>query len=154
MRLVLLSLLFSLSAPAAWQETKSGPFVVLTDASEKDARAALWQLEQFRFVFGETLGHKDLRTVWPITVVVSKGGTATLGFSRDGWVATWPAGSAPAPAFFKRLALILIEDNWPGRMPNRLEATFATLFSTLKPRWASRPRRPSAHAPGRCSSTC
>lgn len=137
--LILLSFILLAAAPLAaqkWIETKSGPFVVYSDAGEKDARAALYHLEQFRFLFGESLGKRDLRTVWPVTVIVSKPSKAdplpSLGFSRDGWLATWPAGAVPPPAFFRRLALLFIEDNWPARMPGTLEPTFATLFSTFQ----------------------
>jgi hypothetical protein len=121
---------------AEWIETKGGPFVVYSDAGEERAREALYQLEQFRFVFGETLGKKDLGTVWPVTVVVrrpQKGEPGPrLGFSRDGWVTAWPAGAAAPPEFFRELARLLIEDNWQERMPGRLEETVASLFSTMK----------------------
>ncbi len=122
-------------AGADWIETKSGPFVVYSDAGEERAREALYRLEQFRFVFGETLGKKDLQTVWPVTVVArrpQKGEPPPrLGFSRDGWVTAWPAGSAPGAEFFAELALLFIEDNWRERMPGRLEETVARLFSTM-----------------------
>lgn len=122
-------------AGADWIETKSGPFVVYSDAGEDRAREALYHLEQFRFVFGETLGKKDLQTAWPVTVVVRKPQKGEppprLGFSRDGWVTTWPAGSAPGADFFRELALLFIEDNWQERMPGRLEETVASLFSTM-----------------------
>lgn len=124
------------SRGAEWIETKSGPFVVYSDAGEDRAREALYHLEQFRFVFGETLGKKDLQTVWPVTVVVrrpQKGeAPPRLGFSRDGWMTTWPAGAAPGEEFFRELGLLLIEDNWRERMPGRLEETVAVLFSTLR----------------------
>lgn len=120
---------------AEWIETKSGPFVVYSDAGQERAREALYHLEQFRFVFGETLGKKDLATVWPVTVVVrrpQKGEPPPqLGFSREGWVTAWPAGAAPGPEFFRELALLFIEDNWQERMPGRLEETVAVLFSTM-----------------------
>ncbi len=120
---------------AEWIETKSGPFVVYSDAGEERAREALYHLEQFRFVFGETLGKKELGTVWPVTVVArraQKGEAAPrLGFGREGWVTTWPAGAAPGPEFFRELALLFIEDNWQERMPGRLEETVASLFSTM-----------------------
>ena len=120
---------------ADWIETKSGPFVVYSDAGEDRAREALYHLEQFRFVFGETLGKKDLQTVWPVTVVVrrpQKGEPPPKpGFSRDGWMTAWPAGAAPGPEFFRELALLLIEDNWQERMPGQLEETVAVLFSTM-----------------------
>lgn len=122
--------------PAAWLETASGPFAVYSDAGDDKARAALYHLEQFRFLFGESLGRKDLRTVWPVTILVVRPGKdpapPALGFTRDGWLAVWPAGSVPPPSFFRQLALLFIEDNWPGRMPGTLEQTFATLFSTLQ----------------------
>lgn len=121
---------------AEWIETKSGPFVVYSDAGEDRAREALYQLEQFRFVFGETLGKKDLQTAWPVTVVVrrpQKGDAGPrLGFSRDGWATAWPAGTSAPAEFFRQLALLLIEDNWQERMPGRLEETVASLFSTMK----------------------
>src|SRR5450759_5922473 len=114
MRLVLTALC-SLALQAAWVETKSGPFVVYSDASDDQTRAALYHLEQFRFIFGEALGKRELKCVWPITIVIRKPGkvaeTPYLGFSRDGWLGTWPAGSVPPPAWFKQLALLFIEDN-------------------------------------------
>ncbi len=138
MRLVLTAL-YCLSLPAAWLETKAGPFIVYSEAGDDQTRAALYHLEQFRFIFGEALGKRDLKCVWPITIVVRKPGksataveTPYLGFSRDGWLGTWNAGSVPAPAWFKQLALIFIEDNLTYRMPGDLEPTFATLYSTLE----------------------
>ena len=126
----------SAAAPAAWIETKSGPFVVYSDSGDDNARDALYHLEQFRFLFGESLGKRDLHTVWPVTVLVVKPeknqSLPPLGFTRDGWLAVWPAGSVPPPSFFRQLALLFIEDNWTGRMPGTLEQTFATLFSTLQ----------------------
>lgn len=134
---VLLIVLGSLAAPAGvagWIETRSGPFVVFSDAGEDRARQALYHLEQFRFIFGETLGRKDLQTVWPVTVVVTRRADndprPVFGFSRDGWLAAWPAGGAPGPEFFKKLGLLLIEDNWKERLPGELEDTLAVLFST------------------------
>ncbi|GIU73457.1 MAG: hypothetical protein KatS3mg004_0544 [Bryobacteraceae bacterium] len=123
-------------ARADWIETKSGPFVVYSDAGDDRARQALYHLEQFRFLFGEAMGRRDLQTVWPVTVVVrrpEKGEPPPrLGFSRDGWMTVWPAGGAPPPAFWQELALLFIEDNWQERMPGTLEQTVAVLFSTLR----------------------
>lgn len=135
MRLVLTALL-SLTLQAAWIETKAGPFIVYSDAGDDQTRAALYHLEQFRFIFGEALGKRELKCVWPITIVVRKPGkvaeTPYLGFSRDGWLGTWPAGSVPPPEWFRQLALLFIEDNLTYRMPGDLEQTFATLYSTLE----------------------
>lgn len=135
----LISLLAALaagSAAADWIETKSGPFVVYSDAGEERAREALYHLEQFRFLFGEMLGRKDLGTVWPVAVVVRRMAKAEAplppGFSRGGWLATWPAGGTPPPDYFRALALLFIEDNWKDRMPGTLEQTVAVLFSTMR----------------------
>lgn len=134
--ILLLAALAAGAAGADWIETKSGPFVVYSDAGADRARDALYHLEQFRFLFGESLGRKELGTVWPVTVVVRRmeKGEEPLPprFSRGGWMATWPAGALPPAGFFRELALLLIEDNWTGRMPGTMEQTVAVLFSTLR----------------------
>lgn len=134
MRPLLLLLLAAAAAFAEWKETKAGPFLVYTDAGDSAAREALYHLEQFRFLFGEAIGHKDLKTVWPVTIVVQKQGQAEpfFGFSRTGWIGWWPAHSAPPPAFFRQLAALLLEDNLQRRIPGDFEAAFASLYSTLR----------------------
>jgi hypothetical protein len=129
--------------PAAWIESKSGPFFLFSDSGDGAARAALNHLEQFRWMFGESLGIKDPRIAWPVTVVVVKPAKTIfapagvpapeplLGFSRDGWLIVWPAGAAPSPAFFRQLGQLLLDDNLKGRMPGDLEAALASLFSTM-----------------------
>jgi len=135
-KLTLLVGLLPCLVSAAWIETKSGPFVVYSDAGDDNARAALYHLEQFRFIFGEAIGRRELKCVWPVTVIVSKPGKnpkpPMLGFSRAGWLATWPAGSAPPAAWFKQLALVFLEDNLQGRMAGDLESSIASLFSTME----------------------
>jgi tetratricopeptide (TPR) repeat protein len=134
----LTALLFLSTLPihAAWNETKSGPFIVYTDAGDDRARAALYHLEQFRFIFGEAIGRKELTSVWPITVIVSKPSKnpvpPRIGFTRDGWLVTWPAGSTPPVAWFRQLAVMFIEDNLTGRIPDEYEAAMADLFSTME----------------------
>ncbi len=59
----LLAALAAIAARADWIETKSGPFVIYSDSGDDRARDALYHLEQFRFLFGESLGKKDIRTV-------------------------------------------------------------------------------------------
>ncbi|WP_321475013.1 hypothetical protein [uncultured Paludibaculum sp.] len=121
---------------AAWNETKSGPFIVYTDAGDDRARTALYHLEQFRFIFGEAIGRRELTSVWPITVVVSKPSKtpapARIGFGRDGWLITWPAGSTPPVAWFRQLAVMFIDDNLTGRIPDEYESAMADLFSTMQ----------------------
>lgn len=134
MKRLLLLLLAAAAASAEWKETKDGPFLVYTDAGDAAARDALYHLEQFRFLFGEAIGNNDLKTVWPVTIVVQKQGQGEpfLGFSRTGWIGWWPARSAPPPAFFRQLAFLFLEDNLKGRIPGDFEAAIASLYSTLR----------------------
>jgi hypothetical protein len=127
-------LLAAISAQGEWKESRSGPFIVYTDSGDDAARQALFHLEQFRFLFGEAIGYQDLKTGWPVTVVVQKPGLGEpfLGFSRTGWIGWWPARSSPPPSFFRKLALILIEANLKGRIPGDFESAFASLYSTMR----------------------
>ena len=136
MRTLLIALMAALPVCGGWIELRSGPYIVLSDAGEHDARAALYHLEQFRFLFGEALGRDELRMPLPITIIVSKPGKRPeppyLGFSRDGWMGSWPAGGVPPPPWFRQLALLLMDQNLPGRMAGDMEPALASLFSTLE----------------------
>lgn len=134
MKPLLAFLLAASAASGEWKESRSGPFIAYTDAGDDSARQALYHLEQFRFLFGEAIGFRDLKTVWPVTIVVQKAGQgeAFLGFGRTGWIGWWPARSAPPPAFFRQLALIFLEDNLKGRIPGGFEPAIASLYSTLR----------------------
>jgi hypothetical protein len=131
---LLVSLLFATAACAEWKESKAGPFIVYTDAGDDAAREALYNLEQFRFLFGEAIGNKDLKTVWPVTIVVQKPGQGPpfLGFSRTGWIGLWPARGTPGAAFFRQLGLLFLDDNLKGRIPGDFEAAIASLYSTMR----------------------
>lgn len=135
-RAAILTLLACAAAQAAWVETRSGPFIVYSEDGNDAAREALYRLEQFRFIMGEFTGRGDLSTVWPVTIVVSKPGKEltppALGFTRMGWLSTWPAGGAPPPAWFFKLAQLFLDDNFNGRMAPSMENAVASLFSTMK----------------------
>ncbi len=134
MRGAALLLISSLTLPAAdWNEIRSAPFLVFSDAGADPARDALNHLEQFRHSLGQAFGRTELTTVWPITVVVRRGAapSAEISFGRDGWYCTWPARSTPPPEFFRRLAQIFFEDNLNGRMPPGYEEAIAAAYSTL-----------------------
>lgn len=134
MRPAALLLLSALTLSAAgWQEIRSGPFLVFSDAGADPARDALNHLEQFRYALGQAFGRTELATAWPITVVVRKGVPAStaLAFGRDGWYCNWPSRSAPPPDFFHNLALRFFEDNLAGRMPPGYEQALAAAYSTL-----------------------
>ncbi len=126
----------ALSAPAfgAWQEFKSGPFTVISERGEKQSRDVLAELEQFRGALGQAVGKTEMKTVWPVTVVVDRGAAADafLGMGRDGWLALWPDKGRPPAAWFRQLALLLLEDNLPGHMALDFEAALADAYSTLR----------------------
>jgi hypothetical protein len=132
----LLLLLAILPLQAAWVELRHGPFVVYSDAGAEPARVALIHLEQFRFAVGESVGKPEPLLAWPVTVVVRKPGKGVaepfLGFSRDGWILAWPAGSQPPAGVFHKLAKVILEDNIPRPMSPGFEAAIASLYSTLE----------------------
>lgn len=134
-RSALLAALFAAGpAVGAWEEARSGPFIVISDRGGNQIRETLAELEQFRGALGQAVGKDDLKTVWPVTVILDRGtpADAFLGMGRDGWVAFWPEKSRPADAFFRQLALLLIEDSLPGQMTLGFEQAIADAYSTLR----------------------
>jgi hypothetical protein len=135
-KLTLVVFLAVLPLQAAWVELRHGPFVVYSDAGAENARAALNHLEQLRFAVGESVGKPEPQLAWPVTVVVRKAGKGVpppfFGFSRDGWILAWPAGSQPPAAVFHALAQAILEGNIPRPMAPGFEAAIASLYSTLE----------------------
>jgi len=120
---------------AEWLELRHGPFVVYTDAGAEAGRTALNHMEQFRFAVGEAVGKPEPALAWPVTVVVRKAGKNAappfFGFSRDGWIMSWPAGSTP-PAVFRAFAKVILESSVPRPMAPGFETAIETLYSTLE----------------------
>ncbi|MBA3973316.1 MAG: hypothetical protein C0504_03740 [Candidatus Solibacter sp.] len=131
---LLWALLAAVPAAGAWQEARSGPFIVISERGGGQIRETLAALEQFRGALGQAVGKDNLKTVWPVTVVLDRGtqAEATLGMSRDGWIAFWPEKSHPAGAWFRQLALLLLEDSLPGQMTLGFEDAIAEAYSTLQ----------------------
>lgn len=75
MKLLASALLSASFASGAWVELRppTGPFVVLTETPEP-GRIALNQLEQFRYALGLSIGQQELKSTWPIVIVVAKPG--------------------------------------------------------------------------------
>lgn len=128
------ALLLALPAAGAWEEARSGPFIVISERGGRQIRETLAELEQFRGALGQAVGKDNLKTVWPVTVVLERGapGDAFLGFSRDGWIAFWPEKSRPPDAWFRQLALLLFEDSLPGQMTLGFEDAIADAYSTIR----------------------
>jgi len=127
-------LLVPLTAAAAdrWIEVRSGPFHIVTDAGDRPARETLNQLEQVRYLLGQALGIDDLKTLWPVRIVIGKSvASAVAAWTRDTYTGAVPAGSPMPPASLREVVRILIESN-TGRMPAGIESGIEEFFSTAQ----------------------
>jgi hypothetical protein len=139
LRLFLVLLLPFVASAARWTEIRSGPFDILTDGGDKPARELLNQLEQLRWGLGAVLGKEDMKTTWPVRVVLFKDAKDFQRYSRaslpapgrDSYVGALQAG-APAPrAWLRECARILLESN-AARMPAEIESGLLDVYSTLQ----------------------
>lgn len=133
-RFRLLLILLAGSLPGAWDEVRSGPFVVMSEAGPNPAREAAAHLEQFRHALGQAFGRDELGCRWPVVVVIGRRSAEALpvSFSRDGYVATWPERGAPPHAWFEALARLLLDENLKARMPEGFEEALVAAYSTLR----------------------
>lgn len=129
----MLCVALALPAQERWTAFRSGPFEVLTSGGHRQARDALTKLEQFRHTFGAMLSKPDLRSVWPIRVVMLQGShpsSPTFTMSRDSWIAGLAQGRPVPPRWLKDCGRILLDSN-TGPMPAGIEEGLLELFSTL-----------------------
>jgi len=138
-----LCLAFALLTPSAfaadWTEYKSGPFRVVSNAGDKVARERLNSMEQTRHVLGNMLGKTDLKTVWPVVLVLfpnqnEYGPRALPEPFVDGGSAklsAWSADTAQPLDWRRDLTRQLIEAN-AGRMPQTIETALEDLFATIE----------------------
>jgi hypothetical protein len=126
----LIPLLLPALACAGWSELKSGPFEVISEAGDKEARSTLNYLEQLRNAIGIAVGQNDLQSVWPIRIVIVKGKRPTypdLKFSRDGWIA---GVDRLTPRTVTGVVDVLLR-SWQGHVPPNIHRGLVTLYSTL-----------------------
>jgi hypothetical protein len=126
----LLPFLLPTLALAGWTQFHSGPFDVISDARDKEARITLNYLEQLRNALGLALGQQDLQSVWPIRVVLLKSKRQTypeLKFARDGWIC---GIEEITPKTAASVVDVLLR-SWPGHVPPNLRRGMLTLYSTL-----------------------
>ena len=129
---VLLLLIPAVLWAGKWTEFRSGPFEVLTEDSEKEARETLNDLEQLRHTIATILGVQEIQSVWPVRIVVVKGQRAqvypTLRLSRDAWLASITSMNPETTASLVKVLL----DSWPGHIPPNIERGLISLLSTLQ----------------------
>ncbi len=142
LRAGLLALLFASAAFAAdWTEYKDGPFRVISNAGDGDARKILTEMEQLRFVLGGMLGkdairREELDATWPIVLVLFDSDKDRAAYALptpfvDGGSAN--LSTTPSPEWRSAIATQLIEAN-AGRMPQNIETALADLFATIEVR--------------------
>ncbi|HEV2689135.1 MAG TPA: hypothetical protein VGV35_11285 [Bryobacteraceae bacterium] len=125
-------LALALGAEDRWTGLKSGPFEVLTTGGDKTVREKLMYLEQFRETIRIITGKQEMRSVWPIRVVVLKNGAARgPALGRDArMMAVTESGAFPRESL-KELARILLYEN-TNRLPQPIEDGIIELVSTLE----------------------
>ena len=133
-RVVLCALLaFSLRADEHWIGLHYGPFDVVSSAGDKPARQTLMYLEQFRETLRIITGQQELRTVWPVRVLIFKSQPPAVGnfaLGRDArMMAISESGVIPRENL-KELARILLYEN-TTKLPQQLEMGLVELVSTL-----------------------
>jgi tetratricopeptide (TPR) repeat protein len=137
MRLLAALLFSSAFASAAWVELRAptGPFVVLTENADA-GRLALNHLEQFRYALGLSIGQQELKSVWPIVIVVAKPAKGipapALALARGAFISSFPIGSPPPREWWRALGALLLDGTLAGRMPPGFEDALGILYSTLE----------------------
>ena len=122
--------LVPLCADDHWISVQAGPFVVYSAIGDKAARETLNTLEQLRYALGQALAKQDLKTVWPIKVLISRrtAGLDKLTFSRDAWMAG--SDEKPARALKAQIVRRLLDDN-THKLPDAVDSGLVELYSTL-----------------------
>jgi hypothetical protein len=143
-----------LSRPAfprdRWTELNIGPFYVDTEGDVGAARHALTELEQVRWVLGGLLESKDLPSIWPIRVMLTRNektnpNQSNVQFvSQNGQYIFVTSDSTRLP--LEQLAGLLLDANTP-RLPPEVESGLRQLFSTLhadgsRVTWGGAPAHP------------
>ncbi len=132
----LVAVFLTAAAQERWVEVRSGPFEVLSAAGERPAQEALGDLEQFRHIFGRVLSRDELRSVWPIRVLVLRGGRRSEpatppAMGRDSFIASLVADTPPSREWLASLARILLEAN-ARRLPVPIEAGLLEYYSMVR----------------------
>ncbi len=141
--------LTSRAVKSRWTELNIGPFYVASERDLSAARDDLVQLEQLRWVLGNTLEQKDLPSLWPIRIMLAslgeRAGSPSSEFvwqnARYIWVGP-PGSRLPLGA----VAGLLLDANTP-RLPPEVESGLRQLFSTLEAHgsrvtWGGPPQNP------------
>jgi len=132
--LLVLLLPVLLRAEDHWIALKSGPFEVFSSAGEKPAREKLMFLEQFRETLRVITGKDEMRLVWPVHLIISKGAPPDGGkfpLGRDARMVSLSDAVGFSRDSLKELARILLHEN-THRLPPDVEQGLIELVSTVQ----------------------
>jgi hypothetical protein len=113
-----------------WNELNIGPFYVDVQGEEAAARNDLDAMEQVRWVLGGLLESKDLPSLWPIRVIVTKNAAGSPGIVSASGQSISVLAPSGKPALGD-VAGVLLDANTP-RLPPDAESGLRALFSTLE----------------------
>lgn len=133
---VLLVLLLPALVPAEdhWIALKSGPFEVFSSAGDKPAREKLMFLEQFRETLRIITGKDEMRMVWPVRVILSKGAPVVakpFKLGRDARMVALSESQSLSRDYLKELARLLLYEN-TNRLPPEIESGILALVTTVQ----------------------
>ncbi len=136
----------SASAKEHWTELNIGPFYVDAETDAAAARDTLTQLEQLRWVLGGLLESKDLQSVWPVRVLLTRNEKTNPNqfvWQNGQYLLLASPGNRVSLA---QVAGILLDANTP-RLPPQVESGVRQLFSTLEAHgsrvsWGAPPAHP------------
>jgi hypothetical protein len=121
-----------------WVRLRSGPFEILSNSGERDAREQAYEAEQLRYAFGYLLGKQDPGSTFPIRIVVLKDRQAAqyavpggLAMSRDAWISVAAGAKDLGPEWRGACARVFLEAN-TGRLPAEIERGLVAFLSTLE----------------------
>jgi len=117
-----------------WIALKSGPFEVFSSVGERPAREKLMVLEQFRETLRVITGKQEMRLVWPVQVIISKGAqedAKPFALGRDARMIATTESAGFSRDSLKELARLLIYEN-TNRLPPQVEQGLIGLVSTVQ----------------------
>jgi hypothetical protein len=135
------------SSPArgSWTELNIGPYFIDSQGETVASGKALNDLEQMRWVLGDLLELKDVPSLWPIRILITRSATPTnrLVWQDSNYIMVAAPGK-PIP--LGEIAGLLLDSNTPP-LPPDVESGLRQLFDTLEAKgshvtWGGPPEHP------------
>ncbi len=124
-------LLAATALHAADSVVRTGPFEVYSLAGDREAKETMNFAEQLRYTIGWQLGNQDIKTTWPVRILLVKKKqpvSPDCKLARDAYVCSV---SELTSAFATSLTKIVL-DSWNGYLPPPLYRGMLQLYSTIQ----------------------